>query len=157
MEAAMVTRCAVAVAIILSTSSAAVAGSDGHVSGFVQVALNPQPEPPGDTARSRLSVSGHARVELNPQPEPPGITDKSTSGHARVQLNPQPEPPGVTDARRLPPGPCSTLRVKIDAEGAEAVTTHARTTAVPGKCAYSAVVPRARVGTIAKVTFTRKP
>ncbi len=106
-------------------------------------------------------VSGFVLVALNPQPEPPGVTDVAESAqvHAidRVALNPQPEPPGITDARRkLPPGPCRSVMVRVSAEGLSAPATgYARPTAVAGKCAYDVAVPGARPGTTARVTFSR--
>ncbi len=52
----------------------------------------------GDGSVKKLNA-GDA-VSLNPQPEPPGITAKNTSmrkaGGDQVMLNPQPEPPGIT-------------------------------------------------------------
>lgn len=42
--------------------------------------FNPQPDPPGKSAKSN---------NFNPQPDPPGKSAKSNS------FNPQPDPPGV--------------------------------------------------------------
>jgi hypothetical protein len=114
----------------------AAAGQGPHVSGFVLVALNPQPEPPGVTA-----VTESAQVHT---------VD-------RVALNPQPEPPGITDARRkLPPGPCRSVMVQVSAEGLSAPATgYATPTRVAGKCAYDVAVPGARAGATARVTFSR--
>jgi len=132
----MVVRSVIAAALVLSSISAAVAANDGHVSGFVLVALNPQPEPPGIT-----SVADSVHV---------------TSKIPRVSLNPQPEPPGITDGRRLPPGPCRSLVVSVAAPGAPVVTAHAAPTRVSGKCSYDVAVPGARLGATARVTITRE-
>ena len=111
------------------------ASTPGHVSGFVIVALNPQPEPPG-----RAIVSDLIRVR---------------AGAAEVELNPQPEPPGVTDARKLlPPGPCSTVIATVEGRGA-AVSAHAVATQTPGRCRYDITTPGLRPGAMARVTFTR--
>ena len=107
-----------------------------HVSGFVLVALNPQPEPPGVTA-----VTDLVRVQ-------PG---------GGLALNPQPEPPGITDARRkLGGGPCHTVMVRVVVEGVTVPTSgYATATPMAGKCAYDIAVPGARPGAIARVKFTR--
>lgn len=135
--------------------------------GVAVVALNPQPEPPGVHAH----VSGFVIVALNPQPEPPGdpplkLRDfATTSGTVvadraeKVALNPQPEPPGIVafDARRLlPPGPCRTMLVTVDIEGARTpFTTHAVDTAEKGKCAFTVPTPGAKAGSRAAVKFSR--
>lgn len=154
----MLIRSSVAAALaVLASLSVAVAAEN--------VALNPQPEPPG-----RTHVSGIVLVALNPQPEPPGVAAPAFREHAttkttvlpdrvgQVALNPQPEPPGVVafDARvLLPPGPCRTVVVTIEIEGARAVTTHAVDTAERGRCAYHVATPGARAGSSAAVTFGR--
>ncbi|GAC1579942.1 MAG: hypothetical protein NVS3B7_14220 [Candidatus Elarobacter sp.] len=137
----MLVRSALAVALTALTASAASAAQAGHVLGFVRVALNPQPEPPGKSA----PAASHGR----------GVADALV----RVSLNPQPEPPGVVaDARRiLPPGPCSDVVVRVAVPGSAVVTTRATETATRGKCAYDAEVPGARPGAVAKVTFSRTP
>jgi hypothetical protein len=135
--------------------------------GAAVIALNPQPEPPGIVAH----VSGFVIVALNPQPEPPGDPAPkfhnfaTTSGlvvadrGAKVALNPQPEPPGVVafDARRmLPPGPCRTMLVTVDVEGARTpFMTHAVDTAEKGKCAFTVPTPGAKAGSRAAVKFSR--
>jgi hypothetical protein len=131
------------------------------------IALNPQPEPPGIVAH----VSGFVIVALNPQPEPPGdpplryrdfVTTSGTviSDRAvKVALNPQPEPPGIVafDARRLlPPGPCRSIVVTVEVEGARApFTAHAVDSAESGKCAYKVPTPGAKAGSRAAVKFSR--
>ena len=137
------------------------------VLGAAVVALNPQPEPPGVNAH----VSGFVIVALNPQPEPPGDPPlkfrdfATTTGTVvadraeKVALNPQPEPPGIValDARRLlPPGPCRTILVTVDIEGARTpFTTHAVETAEKGKCAFKVPTPGAKAGAKAAVKFSR--
>jgi len=131
------------------------------------VALNPQPEPPGIVAH----VSGYVIVALNPQPEPPGDPPLKFRDHAttsgtvlagrgeKVALNPQPEPPGIVafDARRLlPPGPCRTILVTVEVEGARApFTAHAVDATESGKCAYKVATPGAKAGSRAAVKFSR--
>jgi hypothetical protein len=150
----MIIRSSIAASLVLLSCGAA-------------VALNPQPEPPGVVAH----VSGYVIVALNPQPEPPGdpplkfrdyVTTSGTVLAARgekVALNPQPEPPGIGafDARRLlPPGPCRTIRVTVQTEGARtAVTAHAVDTAEKGKCAFNVPTPGAKPGSRAAVKFSR--
>ena len=137
------------------------------LSSPVIVALNPQPEPPGVHAH----VSGFVIVALNPQPEPPGDPPlkfrnyATTSGTVvaerggKVELNPQPEPPGIVafDARRLlPPGPCRTLLVTVETEGARApFTTHAVDTTEQGRCAFKVLTPGVKAGSRAAVKFSR--
>ena len=133
----MMIRLAIATALVLGLPAAAIAAPDGHVAGYVLVALNPQPEPPGIT-----EVTAIAHVA---KPNPVG----------RVALNPQPEPPGITaDARKLPPGPCRTLHVTVTAGGAP-VSALAAPTSVAGKCAYDVAVPGAAIGSRAAVKFSR--
>ncbi|MDQ6942724.1 MAG: hypothetical protein M3169_09455 [Candidatus Eremiobacteraeota bacterium] len=164
----MIIRSSIAAVLAVSSCLAAAGAAEGvRPAGPVIVALNPQPEPPGIVAH----VSGYVIVALNPQPEPPGdpapkFKDYATTSgivHAsraeKVALNPQPEPPGIVafDARRLlPPGPCRTLLVTVDAEGARMpYTTHAVDTAEKGKCAYKVVTPGAKAGSRAAVKFSR--
>jgi hypothetical protein len=77
----------------------------------------------------------------------------------KVALNPQPEPPGIVafDARRLlPPGPCRSIRVTVEAEGGRtAFTGHAVDTAEKGKCAFTVPTPGAKAGSKAAVKFSR--
>ena len=145
----MAIRTVIAACIALSScvTVAAAAGAP-HVSGVILVALNPQPEPPG------VTESNASHVALNPQPEPPGRHVVTES--VRVALNPQPEPPGITtDARRLlPPGPCRTLVIKVEAAGAAPMTAGA-TEIGPGKCRYDIAVAGARIGSNAKVMISR--
>jgi hypothetical protein len=144
-------RIALAAALILASTSAAIAATGGRVSGFVMVALNPQPEPPG------------AQDSLHPKPvnvTPPQSavtgTIPITDAAARVALNPQPEPPGITfDARKLPPGPCRNLSVVVKVPGLPPVTSHATATTVAGKCAFDVVIPNATTGSRAAVKFSR--
>jgi hypothetical protein len=164
----MIVRSSFAAALaIVSSLAAAGAPQPARATGTGAVALNPQPEPPGRTAH----VSGFVLVALNPQPEPPGdpapkFRDYATTSGTvvaqrgeRVALNPQPEPPGIVafDARRLlPPGPCRTIVVTVDAESARApFTTHAVDTAEKGKCAYMVATPGAKAGSRAAVKFSR--
>ena len=137
------------------------------VLGATVVALNPQPEPPGVSAH----VSGFVIVALNPQPEPPGDPPlkfrdfATTSGTVvaerveKVALNPQPEPPGIValDARRLlPPGPCRSILVTVETEGARTpFTAHAVDTAEKGKCAFKVLTPGAKAGARAAVKYSR--
>ena len=78
---------------------------------------------------------------------------------AKVALNPQPEPPGIVafDARRLlPPGPCRSILVTVEVEGARTpFTAHAVDTAEKGKCAYTVPTPGAKAGSRAAVKFSR--
>ena len=130
-------RLAIAAALMLTLTSIALAAAGEHVAGYVLVALNPQPEPPGIT-----EVTAYAPVM---KPNPVG----------RVALNPQPEPPGITaDARKLPPGPCRTIRVTVTV-GGSAVSGLAKPTPVAGKCAFDVMVPGATVGARAAVKFSR--
>jgi hypothetical protein len=126
-----------AAALMLISPSVAGAADGAHVAGYVLVALNPQPEPPGIT-----EVTAYAPVvKSNPV--------------GRVALNPQPEPPGITaDARKLPPGPCRTLRVTVTA-GASTVSELAKPTPVAGKCAFDLAVPGTTLGARAAVKFSR--
>jgi hypothetical protein len=134
----MFVRLTAAAALILSSTSVALAAGGGHVSGYVLVALNPQPEPPGVQA-----VDAVAKVT-------------KSSAADRVSLNPQPEPPGVYfDARRLPPGPCRNLLVLVKVPGHPPVTAHAVSTAVAGKCAFDVAIANATVGSRAAVKFSR--
>ncbi|HEY0383783.1 MAG TPA: hypothetical protein VGC72_16440 [Candidatus Elarobacter sp.] len=149
----MIVRSSIAASLVLLSCGAA-------------LALNPQPEPPGIVAH----VSGFVIVALNPQPEPPGdpplkfrdvVTTSGTVLAARgekVALNPQPEPPeSAFDARRLlPPGPCRSIKVTVEIEGARApFTTHAVDTAEKGKCAFNVPTPDAKAGSRAAVKFSR--
>jgi hypothetical protein len=163
----MLIRSTIAASLVVMSLAAAGAAERVHAGGPVVVALNPQPEPPGRTAH----VSGYVIVALNPQPEPPGDPAPkfrdvvTTSGTVlaeraeKVALNPQPEPPGIVafDARRLlPPGPCRSLRVTVEAEGARTpFTAHAVDTAEKGKCAYTVPTPGAKAGSRAAVKFSR--
>ena len=137
-------RFAVAAALILTSTAVSVAAASpgGHVSGYVLVALNPQPEPPGVQqidASAKVSIPDPAsRVELNPQPEPPGV-------YARQ----------IYDARKLPPGPCRSLLVVVKVPGLPPVTTTAKSTPVAGKCIFDVAVPSAAIGTRAAVKFSR--
>ncbi len=164
----MLIRSTIAASLVL-LSSFAPAGAAERVSPAAPtvVALNPQPEPPGISAH----VSGFVIVALNPQPEPPGDPAPKfrepamTRGTVvaeravKVALNPQPEPPGVAafDARRLlPPGPCSSIRVTVEVEGARTpFTAHAVDTAEKGKCAFTVPTPGAKAGSRAAVKFSR--
>jgi hypothetical protein len=162
----MFVRSSIAASLVLSSCLAAGAAGGVRPTGPVVVALNPQPEPPGRTAH----VSGFVIVALNPQPEPPGdpapkFRDYATTSAlvlaergGKVALNPQPEPPGIAfDARRLlPPGPCRTILVTVETEGARTpFTTHAVDTAEQGKCAFKVPTPGAKAGSRAAVKFSR--
>ncbi len=153
---------------LLSSFAPAGAAERVRTADPVVVALNPQPEPPGSSAH----VSGFLIVALNPQPEPPGdpaptfrepaITRGSVVAEraVKVALNPQPEPPGIVafDARRLlPPGPCRSIRVTVDVEGARTpFTARAVDTAERGKCAYTVPTPGAKAGSRAAIKFSRE-
>lgn len=163
----MIIRSSIAASLALVSCLAAAGAADlVRPSGPVVVALNPQPEPPGRTAH----VSGFVTVALNPQPEPPGdpapkFRDYATTSGivlaeraGKVALNPQPEPPGIAfDASRLlPPGPCRTILVTIETEGARTpFTAHAVDTAEKGKCAFTVPTPGAKAGSRAAVKFSR--
>ena len=132
----MLLRCLIAASVLAASGlgTTAAAAESGYVAGYVLVALNPQPEPPGRTGVVTESV--HVR-----------------SG--RLELNPQPEPPGITDARKLlPPGPCSSISVSVMVNGA-AIASHAVATRVPGRCRYEVATPGAKPGTAARVSFSR--
>jgi hypothetical protein len=63
-------------------------------SRFSQVAINPQPLPPGPDPYS--AASRFNQVALNPQPLPPGPDPYSVASRLnQVALNPQPLPPGA--------------------------------------------------------------
>ena len=164
----MIIRSSIAASLVLLSCLGAAGAAEGvRPTGPVVVALNPQPEPPGIVAH----VSGYVIVALNPQPEPPGDPAPKFKDYAtttgivlaarteKVALNPQPEPPGIVafDARRLlPPGPCRTILVTVDTEGARTpFTTHAVDTAEKGKCAFKVLTPGAKAGSRAAVKFSR--
>ena len=144
-------RIALAAGLILASTAAAVAAPGGRVSGFVLVALNPQPEPPG------VQDKVHPKpVNVTPPENAVTGTIPITDAAARVALNPQPEPPGITfDARKLPPGPCRNVLVVVKVPGLPPVTSHAADTAVAGKCAFDVAIPNATAGSRGAVKFSR--
>ncbi len=163
----MIIRSSIAVSLVVLSSLATAGAAERVPPAGAVVALNPQPEPPGRSAH----VSGFVLVALNPQPEPPGdpapkFRDYATTSAlvlaergGKVALNPQPEPPGIVafDARRLlPPGPCRTILVTVEVEGARApFTAHAVDATESGKCAYKVPTPGTKAGSRAAVKFSR--